>query len=41
MHQIRDKRDSLREKIKDADFSTNSSQAYGGENDYNFKGLIN
>lgn len=40
INQIREKRDSLREKIKDADFSTNSSQTYGGENEYNFKGLV-
>ena len=40
INQIRDKRDSLREKIKDADFSTNGSQTYGGENEYNFKGLV-
>lgn len=37
--QIREVRDSLREKIKDADFNTNNSQTYGGENEYNFKGL--
>tara|TARA_B110000003_G_scaffold212977_1_gene211990 strand:- start:1788 stop:3119 length:1332 start_codon:yes stop_codon:yes gene_type:complete len=40
INKIRDKRDSLRRKIKDADFSTNSSQTYGRENDYNFKGLV-
>ncbi|MBI1267048.1 MAG: hypothetical protein GC193_06395 [Cryomorphaceae bacterium] len=40
INQIRDKRDSLREKIKEADLSADSSQTYGGENEYNFKGLV-
>lgn len=38
--QIREKRDSLREKIKETDLSVYSEQTYGGENEYNFKGLI-
>jgi hypothetical protein len=38
--QIREKRDSLREKIKDTDLSVYRDQTYGGENEYNFKGLV-
>lgn len=38
--QIRKKRDSLREKIKDTDLSLYIGQTYGGENEYNFKGLV-
>lgn len=38
--QIREKRDSLREKIKDTDLNIYGNNTYGGENEYNFKGLI-
>lgn len=38
--QIREKRDSIREQIKDVDFNDYSSESYGGENEYNFKGLV-
>lgn len=38
--QIREKRDSLREKIKDTDLSVYGEQTYGRENEYNFKGLV-
>ena len=38
--QIREKRDSIREKIKDFDFNDYSSETYGGESEYNFKGII-
>lgn len=38
--QIREKRDSIRKQIKEVDFSDYSSDTYGGENEYNFKGLI-
>lgn len=38
--QIREKRGSLREKIKDTDLSVYGDQTYGGENEYNFKGLV-
>jgi len=40
VNQIREKRDSLRTKIKGVDFSANNSKTYGGENEYNFKGLV-
>lgn len=40
INQIREKRDSLREKIKNVDFKKFNSQTFGGENEYNFKGLI-
>lgn len=38
--QIREKRDSLRAKIKDTDLSVYSDLTYGGENEYSFKGLV-
>jgi hypothetical protein len=38
--EIREKRDSIREQIKEVDFSDYSSETYGGENEYNFKGLV-
>lgn len=38
--QIREKRDSLRERIKDTDLSVYGDQTYGGENEYTFKGLV-
>ncbi|MGB2144142.1 MAG: hypothetical protein ACPHXZ_06775 [Flavobacteriaceae bacterium] len=38
--QIREKRDSIREQIKEVDFSDYSSDTFGGENEYNFKGLV-
>ena len=38
--QIREKRDSLREKIKDTDLNVYTDLTYGGENEYNFKGLV-
>lgn len=38
--QIREKRDSLREKIKDTDLSLYGDNTYGGENEYNFNGLV-
>lgn len=40
INQIREKRDILREKIKNVDLKKFSSDSYGGENEYNFKGLI-
>lgn len=40
INQIREKRDEIREKIKEVDFSDFDSDTFGGENEYNFKGLI-
>lgn len=40
VNQIRDKRDSIREKIKDLNLNDFSSNKYGNENEYTFKGLI-
>lgn len=40
INQIREKRDSIREKIKVVDLKNFSSNTFGDENEYNFKGLI-
>ncbi|MEE9430879.1 MAG: hypothetical protein V3V16_07570 [Melioribacteraceae bacterium] len=40
INQIREKRDNLRELIKNVELNSFSSETYGGENEYNFKGLI-
>lgn len=38
--QIREKRDSIRESIKDLNFKKYSSEKYGSEREYTFRGLI-
>jgi len=38
--QIREKRDSIRERIKELDLKDYSSNNYGSENEYTFRGLI-
>lgn len=40
VNQIREIRDSIREKIKDLNLSDYSSNKYGNENEYTFRGLI-
>lgn len=37
---IRDIRDSIREKIKSADYKANKDNTYGNENEYKFRGII-
>lgn len=40
VNQIRERRDSIREKIKDLNLKDYSSNKYGSEDEYNFRGLI-
>tara|TARA_R110002050_G_scaffold194434_1_gene329279 strand:+ start:341 stop:1675 length:1335 start_codon:yes stop_codon:yes gene_type:complete len=40
INQIREKRDSIRESIKDLNLKDYSSEKYGSENEYTFRGLI-
>ena len=40
INQIREKRDSIREKIKKLNLRSHGSEEYGKENEYSFKGLI-
>lgn len=40
INQIREKRDSIRENIKDLNLKDYSSEKYGSENEYTFSGLI-
>ena len=40
VNQIREKRDEIREKIKSLDLKSHSSETYGNENEYTFKGVI-
>lgn len=40
INQIREKRDSIRESIKDLNLKKYSSEKYGSENEYTFRGLI-
>jgi small basic protein len=40
IEKIRERRDEIREKIKSADFSKFSSNTYGSENEYTFKGIV-
>ncbi len=40
INQVREKRDSIREKIKSLNLKGNSSNKYGSENEYTFRGIM-